>query len=51
LEQYLVVDDEPLVRAAAADMLTDPGYSVLEAASAEEAIRLIGGGVNLRNRS
>jgi PAS domain S-box-containing protein len=41
----LLVDDEPLVRAAAADMLTDLGYSVVEAASAEEAIRLIGGGV------
>ena len=41
----VLVDDEPLVRAAAADMLTDLGYSVLEAASAEEAIRLIGGGV------
>jgi CheY-like chemotaxis protein len=41
----LLVDDEPLVRAAAADMLADLGYAVLEAASAEEAIRLIGGGV------
>ncbi|WIW45361.1 PAS domain S-box protein [Bradyrhizobium sp. 62B] len=41
----LLVDDEPLVRAAAADMLTDIGYAVLEAASAEEAIRLIGGGL------
>lgn len=41
----LLVDDEPLVRTAAADMLTDLGYAVLEAASAEEAIRLIGGGV------
>ncbi|MHC2337909.1 PAS domain S-box-containing protein [Bradyrhizobium sp. USDA 4454] len=41
----LLVDDEPLVRAAAADMLTDLGYAVLEAGSAEEAIRLIGGGV------
>ena len=41
----LLVDDEPLVRAAAADMLTDLGYAVLEAASAEEAIRLIGGGL------
>lgn len=36
LGTVLLVDDEPLVRAAAADMLTDPGYSVLEAASAEE---------------
>lgn len=41
----LLVDDEPLVRAAAADMLTDIGYTVIEAASAEEAIRLIGGGL------
>ena len=41
----LLVDDEPLVRAAAADMLADIGYAVLEAASAEEAIRLIDGGL------
>jgi PAS domain S-box-containing protein len=41
----LLVDDEPLVRTAAADMLTDLGYAVLEAASAEEAVRLIAGGV------
>jgi CheY-like chemotaxis protein len=40
----LLVDDEDLVRASTADMLTDLGYSVLEAASGEEAMRLLAGG-------
>jgi signal transduction histidine kinase len=34
----LVVDDEDAVRAATADMLTDLGYDVEEAASAEDAL-------------
>ena len=38
----LVVDDEELVRLITADMLTDLGYDVIEAASAEEALRVIG---------
>jgi PAS domain S-box-containing protein len=37
----LLVDDEALVRLSTADMLNDLGYRVIEAASAEEAIRLI----------
>jgi CheY-like chemotaxis protein len=37
----LLVDDEPLVRASTADMLSDLGYAVEEAESAEEALRLI----------
>jgi nitrogen-specific signal transduction histidine kinase/CheY-like chemotaxis protein len=37
----LLVDDEELVRLSAADMLNDLGYAVIEAASAEEAMRLI----------
>lgn len=41
----LLVDDEDLVRASTADMLADIGYAVVEAASAEEALRLIEGGV------
>lgn len=41
----LLVDDEDLVRATVADMLTELGYAVLETGSAEEAIRLIGDGV------
>jgi CheY-like chemotaxis protein len=41
----LLVDDEDLVRASTADMLTDLGYSVVEAPSAEEALRLIRNGV------
>lgn len=40
----LLVDDEELVRASAADMLADLGYSVTEAASAEEALVILGSG-------
>jgi CheY-like chemotaxis protein len=35
--RILLVDDEPLVRFATADMLRDAGYEVVEAASAAEA--------------
>jgi PAS domain S-box-containing protein len=41
----LLVDDEALVRASTAEMLADLGYSVVEAASAEEALRLMRSGV------
>ena len=37
----LLVDDEEFVRLSTADMLSDMGYRVIEAASAEEALRLI----------
>lgn len=37
----LVVDDEDVVRASTADMLTDLGYDVVEAGSAEQALLLI----------
>jgi PAS domain S-box-containing protein len=37
----LLVDDEELVRMSTADMLTDLGYAVIEAASGEEAIHLM----------
>lgn len=40
----LLVDDEDLVRASAADMLAELGYAVVEAKSAEEALRLIDSG-------
>jgi CheY-like chemotaxis protein/two-component sensor histidine kinase len=40
----LLVDDEELVRASTADMLSDIGYAVIEASSAEEALRLIRNG-------
>ncbi|MET0362254.1 MAG: response regulator, partial [Sphingobium sp.] len=39
----LVVDDEDLVRASTAHMLTELGYWVLEAGSGEEAIQLLDG--------
>jgi PAS domain S-box-containing protein len=41
----LLVDDEALVRESTAGMLEDLGYEVVQAASAEEALRLIGGGL------
>lgn len=41
----LLVDDEDLVRMSTADMLSDLGYAVVEAASAEEALRLVDAGM------
>ncbi|MDP1027736.1 PAS domain-containing protein [Sphingomonas sp. KR1UV-12] len=41
----LVVDDEEIVRASTADMLVELGYQVIEAGSAEEALRLVDGGL------
>ena len=41
----LLVDDEDLVRMSTADMLMDLGYEVAEACSAEEALRLLDGGL------
>jgi CheY-like chemotaxis protein len=41
----MVVDDEPGVRMCTADVLLDMGYEVTEAGNAEEALRLIEGGV------
>ena len=42
----LVVDDEDLVRASTADMLADLGYAIVEAGSAEEALKLVEGGLS-----
>ena len=42
----LLVDDEELVRMSTADMLSDLGYQVVEASSAEEALRLIREGLD-----
>jgi CheY-like chemotaxis protein len=39
--QVLLVDDEELVRMSTADMLNDLGYEVIEASSAEEALRYL----------
>jgi CheY-like chemotaxis protein len=41
----LLVDDEDLVRMSTADMLMDLGYTVVEASSAEEALKLVAGGL------
>ena len=37
----LVVDDEPIIRMNALDMLTDAGFGVLEAADAGEALGVL----------
>ena len=42
----LLVDDEELVRASTAEMLADIGYAVVEAASGEEALRLVDSGLD-----
>ena len=42
----LLVDDEALVRMSTADMLTDLGFAVVEAASAEEALVAIDQGIH-----
>ena len=44
-QMVLLVDDEDLVRLSTADMLIELGYSVVEASSAEEALRLLNRGV------
>lgn len=41
----MVVEDEVLARLALADELRDRGWSVVEAASADEAVRVLDGGV------
>jgi len=40
METILLVDDEPDVRAVARDVLAAKGYRILEAANAEEALRV-----------
>jgi CheY-like chemotaxis protein len=41
----LLVDDEDLVRASTAEMLADLGYQVVDAASGEDALRLVDEGL------
>lgn len=43
----LLVDDEELIRLSTADMLTEFGYTVVEAGSAEHALQLIDGGLDV----
>lgn len=46
-ETILVVDDEPLVRMVAVEVLEELGYHVLEAGDGPEALKLIGSGVRI----
>jgi two-component system cell cycle response regulator CpdR len=41
MRKVLVVEDEPLIRLTAIDALEDAGFSVLEAASADDAMDII----------
>jgi len=41
--KVLLVDDEEIVREATADMLADAAYKVIQAGSAAEALRIVGG--------
>jgi PAS domain S-box-containing protein len=43
----LLVDDEVLIRMSTADMLAEAGYEVVEASSAEEALKLFDGGARI----
>jgi PAS domain S-box-containing protein len=43
--QALLVEDEELVRASAADMLAELGYEVIETSSAEQALKLVRDGL------
>lgn len=43
LPRVLVVEDEPLIRMLVATHLADHGFSVVEAASADEAVSVLGG--------
>jgi CheY-like chemotaxis protein len=40
-QRVLVVDDEPMIRMIAADELESAGFSVLEAATADEALEIL----------
>ena len=40
----LVVDDDPIVRFATSDMLSDMGHEVIEAGSGQQALDILGGG-------
>jgi CheY-like chemotaxis protein len=44
----LVVDDEPLVRIPAAEVLRDAGFDAIEASNTAEALHLFGNGVKFR---
>lgn len=43
----LVVDDEPLILMDLADTLSEAGYSVVEASTADTAMRMLEGGLHI----
>ena len=44
MQTVLIVDDEPLIRWAVREGLEGAGYHVIEAGTARDALRLLGGG-------
>jgi two-component system, response regulator PdtaR len=46
-KRVLVVEDEPLVRMFAAEILAEAGYEVIEAGTGEEALQIIATGTPL----
>ena len=41
IQAVLIVEDEPLVRMGAVNIIEDAGFEVIEAASADEAMRIL----------
>ena len=41
MSAVLIVEDEPLIRMGAVKIIEDAGFEVIEAASADEAIRIL----------
>jgi CheY-like chemotaxis protein len=44
----LIVEDEPLVRMGAVNLIEDAGFEVIEAANADEAMRILGSRSDVR---
>lgn len=47
-EVVLVVEDEPLLRMMAMDLVEDAGFEVVEAANADEAVRILEARADIR---
>ncbi|MEN3148202.1 response regulator [Neorhizobium sp. IRAMC:178] len=47
-QAVLVVEDEPLLRLMAMDLVEDAGFEAIEAADADEAVRILEGRTDIR---